>query len=285
MEIGDVLGERGEPGVIQPAARPVDEERGADLEDDAPERGKSSELTAASASCRGGFGVRLALRRSTASTARRTSGTPCPETAESTNGLRFAARFRRATCSFRVSAIERVGFRERDDFGLLGEAVAVGLELLADGAVGPAGMFARAVDEVEQHAAALDVAEEAVAEAGALVRALDQARDVGEHEFALGRPHDAEARLERRERIVGDLRLRRADGGEKGRLAGIRQADEPGIGDELQPQPEPALLALEARIGAARGAVGRGREMGVAEAAVAALGEADALAGSRSCRR
>ena len=80
--------------------------------------------------------------------------------------------------------IERVGLRERDDLGLVGEAVAVGLELVADGAVGPAGMFARAVDEVEQHAAALDMAEEAVAEAGALVRSLDQAGDVGEHEFA-----------------------------------------------------------------------------------------------------
>ena len=45
-------------------------------------------------------------------------------------------------------------------------------------------MFARAVDEMQQHAAALDMAEEAVAEAGALVRALDQAGNVGEHEFA-----------------------------------------------------------------------------------------------------
>ena len=68
------------------------------------------------------------------------------------------------------------------------------------------------------------------------------------------------------------------DGRQEGRLAGIGQADEPGIGDQLQAQPDPALLALEARIGAARGAVGRGREIGVAEAAVAALGEQDALA-------
>ena len=46
-------------------------------------------------------------------------------------------------------------------------------------------MLAGAVDQMQQHAAALDVAEEAVAEAGALVRALDQARDVGEHELAV----------------------------------------------------------------------------------------------------
>ena len=45
-------------------------------------------------------------------------------------------------------------------------------------------MLAGAVDEMQQHAAALDMAEEAVAEAGALMGALDQARNVGEHEFA-----------------------------------------------------------------------------------------------------
>ena len=45
-------------------------------------------------------------------------------------------------------------------------------------------MFAGAVDQVQQHAAALDMAEEAVAEAGAFMRALDQAGNVGEHEFA-----------------------------------------------------------------------------------------------------
>ena len=45
-------------------------------------------------------------------------------------------------------------------------------------------MLAGAVDQMEQHAAALDMAEEAVAEAGAFVRALDQAGNVGEHEFA-----------------------------------------------------------------------------------------------------
>ena len=62
MELGDVLGERGEPGVIQPAARPVDEERGADLQDDAPERGKSRKSRLPEP-LRGGFGVRRALHR------------------------------------------------------------------------------------------------------------------------------------------------------------------------------------------------------------------------------
>src|SRR3712207_6650743 len=84
--------------------------------------------------------------------------------------------------------------------------------------------------------------------------------------------------MQGREGIVGDLRLRRRDGCEEGRLAGVREAYEPGIRDELEAQPDPALVALEARIGPARRPVGRGGEMGVAEAPVAAPGEEHALA-------
>ena len=61
----------------------------------------------------------------------------------------------------------------------LGDAAAVGGELPTDGAVGGAGVLAGRVDEVDQRAAALDMAEKAVAEALALVRALDQAGNVG----------------------------------------------------------------------------------------------------------
>ena len=71
-----------------------------------------------------------------------------------------------------------------DDLRLLVEAAAIGGELLAHGPVVGNRVLRRAVDQMEQHAAALDMAEEAVAEAGALVRPLDQAGDVGEDEFA-----------------------------------------------------------------------------------------------------
>ena len=97
-------------------------------------------------------------------------------------------------------------------------------------------MFAGRVDEMQDRAAALDMAEEAVAEAVALVRAFDQAGNVGEHEIALVDLHHAEAGMQRRERIVGDLRLGGGDGGEQGRFAGVGQADEADVGDQLQPQ-------------------------------------------------
>ena len=102
--------------------------------------------------------------------------------------------------------------------------------------------------------------------------------------------HRAELGLERRERVVGDLRPRARDRRQKGRLAGIRQADQAGVGQQLEPQPEPALLARLARRRLARRAVGRRLEVAVAEPAGAALRQDHGLlrrrqvGDARSCR-
>ena len=66
----------------------------------------------------------------------------------------------------------------------------------------------REVEHVHEQPRALDVREEVVAEPGALARALDQPGDVGDHELAVVELERAEHRLERRERVVGDLRPR-----------------------------------------------------------------------------
>ena len=84
--------------------------------------------------------------------------------------------------------------------------------------------------------------------------------------------------MQRGERIVGDLRLRRAHLGEQRRLAGIRQPDDAGIRDQLEAQPDGQLLAGLAGIGVARRAIGGGLEAGIAEAAVAALRQHGLLA-------
>ena len=82
--------------------------------------------------------------------------------------------------------------------------------------------------------------------------------------------HDAEVRLERRERVVGDLGGRRGQGGEQRGLAGIRQPDQPDVGDEAQLQAEPVLLARLALLGVLGRLVGRRLEVRVAEAAATA---------------
>ena len=69
--------------------------------------------------------------------------------------------------------------------GFSAKPVAVGRELVADRPVGlRRDRSAGAVDQMEDARAALDVAEEAVAETDAFMRALDQAGNVGEHELA-----------------------------------------------------------------------------------------------------
>ena len=131
---------------------------------------------------------------------------------------------------------------------------------------------------MDQHAAALDMAEETVAEAGPLMGPLNQPGDVGQDEFAVAPAHDAELGGEGGEGVVRNLGLGPADGGQQGRFAGIGQADQPGIGDQLEAQPDPAFLAGKARAVLAGCPVGRGLEMGIAEAAIPAAAQHDALA-------
>ena len=176
--------------------------------------------------------------------------------------------------------IERVDLVEPDDLRLLGKAVTVKCELVADRAVGAGDVVEGAVDQMKDHCAALDMAEKAGADPDPLARALDQSGEVGQDELLVMQPHDAELRLQGRERVVGDLRPGMRDRGEKGRLAGVGQADETGIGDQLQAQPDPGLAARPAGIGAARRAIGRALVMRVAETAVAALQKDEPLAGA-----
>src|SRR2546430_17523388 len=101
----------------------------------------------------------------------------------------------------------------------------------------------------------------AVAEPHALMRVLDQAGQVGEHEFALIDAHNAELRMQGGEWIVRDLRLSGTHRGKERRLADIRQSNDARVGDQFQPQPDRSLLAWQAGISVARGLVGRGLEM------------------------
>src|SRR5262249_36925206 len=77
---------------------------------------------------------------------------------------------------WQLLARDRVGLVEADDLGLLREAVAVGRELGADRAIGADHVLLRAVDQMQDHSAALGMAEEAVAEPCAVAGALDEAR-------------------------------------------------------------------------------------------------------------
>ena len=109
-----------------------------------------------------------------------------------------------------------------------------------------------------------------------LLRALDEpghVRDRRPARVLVAEVEHAEVGLERRERVVGDLRAGGGQRGQQRRLAGVRQPDEPDVGDEPQLQADPALLAGLALLGVARRLVGGGLEVDVAEAAAAAAGD------------
>src|SRR5579871_6163687 len=71
--------------------------------------------------------------------------------------------------------IEGVDLVEADELRLLRQLRTIGREFGADAAIGLAHMLGRAVHEMDQNAAALDMAEEPVAQARALMGALDEA--------------------------------------------------------------------------------------------------------------
>ena len=84
--------------------------------------------------------------------------------------------------------------------------------------------------------------------------------------------HDAEARLERGERVVGDLGLGRGEARHQRGLARVREAHHAHVGQQLQLEVDPVLLAGPAEVRAARGPVGGGGEAGVAAPAAGARG-------------
>jgi hypothetical protein len=131
---------------------------------------------------------------------------------------------------------------------------------------------------VDQHPAALDMAEEAVADTGALGGALDQAGNVRQHELALLVPDHAELRHQRGEGIIADFRASVGNLVDEGRFARIGQPDQPDVGEQLEAQPDRDFLRRDARLVLAGRAVGAGLVAGVAAPAHPAFEQHDPLA-------
>ena len=84
---------------------------------------------------------------------------------------------------------------------------------------------------------------------------------------------------QRRERVGGDLRLRAGHPRQQRGLAGVGQADEADVGEQLEVQLDLALLARQPLLGQPRRLADRGREALVAAPARAAARQRDLLAG------
>ena len=187
-----------------------------------------------------------------------------------------------------VAAVGHVDLVERDQARPVLEPAVPGQLVLDDVEVVDrvaAGLDGGGVDDVHQRRAALDVAQEVVAEAAALAGALDQAGYVGDGERRVAGGHDAEVGHQGGERVVGDLGPGPRDRGDQAGLAGAREADQADVGDDLELEHDLELVAgLAEQREAGRLALGR-RQRGVAEAAAAAGGDDQLGARARPGRR
>ena len=181
---------------------------------------------------------------------------------------------------------DEVDLVQHEPARLLGERDVVALQLVDDhlrvaDRIGVR-IERRDVDDVQQHARALQVTQELVTESRAVGRAFDESRDVGDDEApVLVGAHDAEVRRERRERVVGDLRACRGHRADERALAGVRHAEETDVGEDPELEAQPALLALAPGRELARRAVRAGLEVQIAETAGATLCDQRPLAVGR----
>ena len=195
---------------------------------------------------------------------------------------------------FEFVGVGDVGLGGDEDGGLRGEGGVEGFELGGDDlevfdGVGTGGAFDGVggvgdVDEVDEDAGALDVAEELDAEAGAEVGAFDEAGHVGDGEGLLvGRVadlNDAEVGLEGGEGVVGDLGAGGGEARDERGFADVGVADEAGVGEEAELEAVVAGFAGAAEFVLARGLVGGGGEVLVAAAAATAAGDDDLVVGA-----
>jgi hypothetical protein len=155
--------------------------------------------------------------------------------------------------------------------GLLGQRLAVAPDLVPQPLVRRLRVRAVERHQERQHPSALDVLQEPEPETLARMRALDDARNVGQDERAMARQrHHSQVGLERGEGVVRDLGPRGGHHREQRALARVGLTHQPDVGDELQHQLELPLLALLAGLPFARRLVRRGGESRVAPTAASA---------------
>jgi CBS domain-containing protein len=114
------------------------------------------------------------------------------------------------------------------------------------------------------------------------VGAFDQARDVRNDEanfVFFAHPDHAKIRLERRERVIGNLGTRGGDARDQRGLANVGKPDKADVSQELEFETEDALFSGAAFFMFARSLMGRGGEAGIAPAAATSVSDDDALVG------
>ena len=136
------------------------------------------------------------------------------------------------------------------------------------------------INEVRENPGALNMAEKVMAKPHALVRPINEARDIRYDESPeIAQFHDPQVGLGGCEGIVGDLGPCRGDARNERAFTGIGQTDKTDIGDEFQFESEMARLAGFSGFGETGRLIGRGGELAIPLAAATSPGHADGLVG------
>ena len=121
----------------------------------------------------------------------------------------------------------------------------------------------------------LDVSQELVSQSFSVAGSFDQPWNVSDDQGPLGAQlSDPQIGHQRRKRVARDAGPGARDAADERRFAGVGQAHDPDLGDELELQPVAALLTGRALGRDARGLVGGGFKTRVAPSALSAMSEA-----------
>ncbi len=179
--------------------------------------------------------------------------------------------------------IHDVGLVSGHNHGPVTEIDAVVLQLGADGIEIlhriPA-LAAGHVNHMNQKTAAVDVAQEIVAQAGTFGSTLNDAGDVSHDEgHALVHENHAQVGEQGGEVVVGDFGPGVGGDGQQGGFAHVGEAHQAHVSQQLQLQDDIPLLALQAGFGEPGDLTGGSGKVAVAPAAAAALGDDEVLTG------
>jgi len=174
---------------------------------------------------------------------------------------------------------EEVGLVHCHQLGSCGEFRVVGGQFVVDGDVVGDEVFSGRIEEVEEEGSALDVFEEADAEAFAFVGALDEAGHVSDDEGEVGEAlHDAEVWHQGGEGEVPDGGSARGYGADEGAFAHAGEADDSDVGDEFELHADSDEDCGFSGLSVSWGPFGGGSKEGVSFATSAAGSDSDSAA-------
>ena len=170
-----------------------------------------------------------------------------------------------------VGRARRIALVGDDDLRTLRKLCAILLKLTVDDAIVLNRIAilkpARHVNDMHDQGRALNVAQELMAQATTLARALDETGDVGNDVRIFAGTHHAQIGHKRGKRVVGNLGTGSAHTRDERGLADRGKAHKRGIGHELHLKLDPVLLSRLAELGKRGRATHRRHKVSVAQTA------------------